>query len=130
MARNAQKEFLIGQSSRSHVTYCRPSLDGFEFQKLHTHTHQADCYGWTRPRKQSLTTAPYEVITDLSATNLTNRHNYQTITHRYCKYWTHKPQGIRSNMSFIPLCIHSNMEKPATNNPAFQANDLESQTAA
>jgi len=28
-ARNAQKEFLIGQSSRSHVTYRRPSLDGF-----------------------------------------------------------------------------------------------------
>ena len=26
-ARNAQKEFLIGQSSRSHVTYRRPSLD-------------------------------------------------------------------------------------------------------
>jgi len=29
LARNAQKEFLIGQSSRSHATYRRPSLDGF-----------------------------------------------------------------------------------------------------
>jgi len=29
LARNAQKEFLIGQSSRSHGTYRRPSLDGF-----------------------------------------------------------------------------------------------------
>jgi len=29
MARNAQKEFLIDQSSRSHATYRRPSLDGF-----------------------------------------------------------------------------------------------------
>jgi len=29
LARNAQKEFLIGQSSRSHVTYRQPSLDGF-----------------------------------------------------------------------------------------------------
>jgi len=28
LARNAQKEFLIGQSSRSHTTYRRPSLDG------------------------------------------------------------------------------------------------------
>jgi len=28
-ARNAQKEFLIGQSSRSHATYRQPSLDGF-----------------------------------------------------------------------------------------------------
>jgi len=27
--RNAQKEFLIGHSSRSHATYRRPSLDGF-----------------------------------------------------------------------------------------------------
>jgi len=31
LARNAQKEFLIGQSSRSHATYRRPSLDGFQF---------------------------------------------------------------------------------------------------
>ena len=31
LAKNAQKEFLIGQSSRSHVTYRRPSLDGFYF---------------------------------------------------------------------------------------------------
>jgi len=29
LARNAEKEFLIGHSSRSHTTYCRPSLDGF-----------------------------------------------------------------------------------------------------
>jgi len=29
LARNAQKEFLIGQSSRLHATYRRPSLDGF-----------------------------------------------------------------------------------------------------
>jgi len=29
LARNAQKEFLIRESSRSHATYCRPSLDGF-----------------------------------------------------------------------------------------------------
>jgi len=29
LARNAQKEFLINQSSRSHATYCQPSLDGF-----------------------------------------------------------------------------------------------------
>jgi len=29
MARNAQKEFLIGDSSRSHATYRRPSLNGF-----------------------------------------------------------------------------------------------------
>jgi len=29
LARNAQNEFLIGQNSRSHVTYRRPSLDGF-----------------------------------------------------------------------------------------------------
>jgi len=29
MARNAQKEFWVGQSSRSHATYPRPSLDGF-----------------------------------------------------------------------------------------------------
>jgi len=29
LARNAQMEFLIGQSSRSHATYRRPSLDGF-----------------------------------------------------------------------------------------------------
>jgi len=34
LARNAQKEFLIGQSSRSHATYRRPSLDGFWFRKL------------------------------------------------------------------------------------------------
>ena len=27
MARNAQKKFLIGQSSRSYATYRRPSLD-------------------------------------------------------------------------------------------------------
>jgi len=31
LARNAQKEFLIGQSSRSHATYRRPSLDAFKF---------------------------------------------------------------------------------------------------
>jgi len=31
VTRNAQKEFLIGQSSRSHATYRRPSLDGFQF---------------------------------------------------------------------------------------------------
>jgi len=29
LARNAQKEFLIGQNSRSHATYRQPSLDGF-----------------------------------------------------------------------------------------------------
>jgi len=29
IARNAQKEFLIGQSSRSQATYRRPSLDDF-----------------------------------------------------------------------------------------------------
>ena len=29
LARNAQKEFLIGQSSRSHATYRRPSQDSF-----------------------------------------------------------------------------------------------------
>jgi len=32
LSRNAQKEFLIGQSSRSHATYRRPSLDGFYLQ--------------------------------------------------------------------------------------------------
>jgi len=31
LAKNARKEFLIGQSSRSHATYRRPSLDGFSF---------------------------------------------------------------------------------------------------
>jgi len=29
LARKVQKEFFIGQSSRSHATYRRPSLDGF-----------------------------------------------------------------------------------------------------
>ena len=29
LASNAQKEFLIGQSSKSQATYRRPSLDGF-----------------------------------------------------------------------------------------------------
>jgi len=29
LARNAQKEFLIGQSSRSHATYRRPPVGGF-----------------------------------------------------------------------------------------------------
>jgi len=29
LARNAQKEFLIGHSSRSQTTNRRPSLDGF-----------------------------------------------------------------------------------------------------
>jgi len=29
LVRNAQKEFLIGQSSRSHAIYHRPSLGGF-----------------------------------------------------------------------------------------------------
>jgi len=29
MARNTQKEFFTGQSSRSHATYRRPSQDGF-----------------------------------------------------------------------------------------------------
>jgi len=29
LAKNAQNEFFIGQSSTSHATYRRPSLDGF-----------------------------------------------------------------------------------------------------
>jgi len=34
LARNVLKKFLIGQSSRSHATYRRPSLDGFQFASL------------------------------------------------------------------------------------------------
>ena len=38
--RNAQKEFLIGQSSRSHVTYRRPSVDGLDWIEQGLTSHQ------------------------------------------------------------------------------------------